>query len=363
MEELEALIILNSIEGVGFVKLRRLKENFGSFAKVILKTEEDLIKIEGIGKTLAGKIRDAFKEFDLKKELKLVKESKVSLVTLDDKDYPENLKEIYDPPYLLYMMGELKEADKNALAIVGSRRASYYGLSTAEKFGFSLASRGITIVSGLARGIDTSAHRGAFKSGGRTLAVLGSGLSNLYPKENKKLAEDISKNGAIISEFPMEYPPFKQNFPRRNRVISGLSKGVVVVEAAERSGALITADFALEQGREVFAIPGKVDSFTSGGTHNLIKQGAKLVTSIEDILEELKLDIFSSKEENNNSVSALALEDKEKRIFSILTDEPCYIDELMSESALTITELSNILLKLELKGLIKQLPGKMFVRK
>lgn len=363
MEEIEALIILNSIEGVGFVKLKRLKENFGNFAKVVSQGEGDLAKIEGITKTLAAKIKKAFRDFDLTKEFKLIKENGVSLLTPEDENYPDNLKEIYDPPYLLYIKGKIKKTDKNALAIVGSRRASYYGLSTAEKFAFALASRGITVVSGMARGIDTQAHKGALKAQGRTTAVLGSGLANIYPEENRELAEEITQQGTLVSEFPMETVPFRQNFPRRNRVISGLSKGVIVVEAADKSGALITADFALEQGRDVFAVPGKVDSFTSRGTHSLIKQGAKLASSVGDILEELRLDIFSPKGENNKPVYEVVLEDREKKFFELLSDEPKHIDELIRESGLGITESSDILLKLELRGLIRQLPGKMFVRK
>ncbi|MCM8784354.1 MAG: DNA-processing protein DprA [Candidatus Omnitrophica bacterium] len=363
MEEKEALMILNSVESIGFLKLKRLKETVGSFNRVFAQSEEELCKIEGITKNLAIKIKKAFKEFDLQRELALVKEKNITLVSLDDDDYPENLKEIYDPPYLLYVKGALKNIDKNALAIVGSRLASYYGLSLAERFSFLLASRGITIVSGLARGIDTQAHKGALRAKGRTLAVLGSGLVNIYPQENKKIAEEIENSGAIISEFPLKHPPLKQNFPRRNRIISGLSKGVIVVEAGESSGALITADFALDEGREVFAVPGKVDSPTSRGTHSLIKQGAKLVSSVEDILEELKLDILDLKEENSKPAKILPLEEKEEKIYHLLDNEPKYIDEVKEEAALELTELANILVKLELKGLIKQLPGKMFVKK
>lgn len=363
MEEKEALIILNSVEGLDFLKLKHLKEAFGNFVKVFSKSEEELCKIEGITENLAKKIKKAFKEFDLKKELKLIAEKEITLLSIEDSNYPQNLKEIFDPPYLLYVKGELKDVDRNSLAIVGSRIASYYGLSTAEKISFLLASRGITIVSGLARGIDTQAHKGALKAKGRTIAVLGRGLAGIYPEENKDLAEEIESSGALISEFPLEFPPFKQNFPRRNRIISGMSKGVIVVEAGERSGALITADFALEQGREVFAVPGKIDSPTSLGTHRLIKDGAKLVSSIEDILEELKLDIGYLKKENNKPIEMIKLEGKEKIIYDVVNDEPKYIDELNESLNLEISELLEILLKLELKGLIRQLPGKRFVKR
>lgn len=218
----------------------------------------------------------------------LSKENKTRTLSLLDKDYPANLKYIYDPPSILYIKGNILPEDTIAVAVVGSRRATYYGLKNAENLGFQLAAGGITIISGLARGVDSAAHRGALKARGRTIAVLGSGLNKIYPRENEELVEEIAQNGAVISEFALDTPPLRQNFPRRNRIISGLSLGVVVVEAAKRSGALITANFALEQGREVFALPGKIDSFTSKGTHDLIKQGAKLVESIEDIIEELE---------------------------------------------------------------------------
>jgi len=207
---------------------------------------------------------------------------------LQDKDYPTNLKYIYQPPATIYLEGSIIPQDQIAIAIVGSRRATDYGLNNAERLGFELAARGIAVISGLARGVDSAAHRGALKAKGRTIAVLGSGLNRLYPPENKNLAREIARSGALISEFTPDTPPERQNFPRRNRIISGLSLGVVIVEAAKRSGALITAGFALEQGREVFALPGKIDSFTSGGTHDLIKQGAKLIESVEDIIEELE---------------------------------------------------------------------------
>lgn len=214
--------------------------------------------------------------------------NKIKTLGFQDKDYPVNLRYIYQPPSTIYLRGELLLEDNIAIAIVGSRKATDYGLRNAERLGFELASRGVTVVSGLARGIDTAAHKGALRARGRTIAVLGSGLDVIYPPENKKLAEAITQYGAVISEFTPDAPPTRYNFPQRNRIISGLALGVVIVEAAKRSGSLITADFALEQGREVFALPGEIGSFTSEGTHNLIKQGAKLVQSIDDIIDELE---------------------------------------------------------------------------
>lgn len=233
------------------------------------------------------------------KELELAKKHNIKVISINDSSYPEILKKIYDPPKILYVKGKLVKEDGLAIAIVGSRRASSCGLAQAEKFGFELAKLGITIVSGLARGIDTKAHWGALKAGGRTLAVLGSGLLNIYPRENKELADKIASSGAIISEYPLAAEPLAQNFPRRNRIISGLSLGTVVIEAAKTSGALITARCAIEQGREVFSLPGSLDSDTSFGTNELIKDGAKLTMSVEDVLEEMSPYIKNLLKESN----------------------------------------------------------------
>ncbi len=271
---------------------------------------------------------------------------------------------------MVYLKGELIAEDNSSIAIVGSRRASFYGLSNAEKFASDLSACGFTIVSGMARGIDTYAHRGALKAGGRTIAVLGSGFNHIYPEENKELSEEISRCGAVISEFPIDTKPTRQNFPRRNRIISGLSLGVLVAEAARNSGALITVGFALEQGREVFALPGKVDSPTSFGTNELIKQGAKLVSSIGDILEELPLPsnmnngLLSEKqvEERVQKMQSQSLSCAELTLYNIITNCPVSIDEIMEKTDLNISELSNILFKLQIKKIIKQLPGRQFIR-
>jgi len=209
-------------------------------------------------------------------------------IAIDDKKYPENLKHIYDPPSVLYTKGEILPEDSLAVAIVGTRGPSAYGVQTARRLAGECVQAGMTVISGLARGIDTAAHKGALKAGGRTIAVLGSGFLNIYPSENVGLAGEISKNGAVISEFAMAMQPLRRNFPRRNRIISGLSLAVIVVEAAAKSGSLITADCALEQGREVFAVPGIVKSITSQGTHQLLRQGARLIETVDDILEELQ---------------------------------------------------------------------------
>ncbi|MFH1245230.1 MAG: DNA-processing protein DprA [Candidatus Omnitrophota bacterium] len=294
-------------------------------------------------------------------------------ISFQDADYPKNLKFIYHPPALLYIKGSILPDDSIALAIVGSRRATYYGLHNAEKLAFELASRGIVIVSGLARGIDSAAHRGALKAGGRTIAVLGSGLNRIYPAENAGLAEQISHHGAVISEFSPDSPPLRHNFPRRNRIISGLSLGVIVVEAAKRSGALLTANFALEQGREVFAFPGNIDSWTSCGTHGLIKQGAKLVESTEDIIEELEplksWPKIAAEEEtrhcsgadNPSEKSMVFTSAEEKEIYACLTT-PLYIDELIQKTRFSYGKIMISILTMAQKKLVRELPGKMFSR-
>jgi DNA processing protein len=390
MTENEAVVALNMISGIGSQRLKRLLEAFGGAPKVFLASESKLKKIEGIGEKIAREIT-GFRFENLKKELDLAKKLKVRIITLDDIEYPRNLKNIYDPPICLYLKGELREEDALSLAIVGSRRASFYGLTCAEKFALALGKLGISIVSGLARGVDTQAHKGALKAGGRTLAVLGSGLNRIYPPENKKLAEGISEYGAVISEFSLNTKPLAQNFPRRNRVISGLSQGVIVVEAARNSGALITADFALEQGREVFAVPGKVDCATSFGANQLIKQGAKLIDSVEDILEELKpgLKEFTKKQALAYSVERIApacpclagrqaagrdrktaqetvpnkLSEEERLVYNLLTDKPRPADELIEEAGLPAAKTMSLLSRLEMQRAVKQLPGKLFMKK
>lgn len=291
--------------------------------------------------------------------------NKFKVLTYKDKDYPINLKYIFDPPQTLYVSGNIVQEDNLAIAIVGSRRATYYGLKNAEELSFGLATRGITIVSGLARGVDSAAHRAALKAGGRTIAVLGSGLNMIYPSENKELSEKIAKSGAVISEFALDTPPYGANFPKRNRIISGLSLGVIVVEAARKSGALITANCALEQGREVFALPGKIDSLTSSGTHNLIKEGAKLVESIEDVIEELEalrfLQINQSADKEKIEVE-LDLPDEEKQVYVCLGIAPLHIDDIIQRSAFSYGKLLTTLLKLEHRKLIREMPGKLFVR-
>jgi DNA processing protein len=284
------LILLNMIEGIGPIKLKTLLDEFKEPAQILKASIDKLQSVKGIRTVIAQAIKKANLDNDIDREISLIKKYEINIITIFDKNYPENLKNIYDPPVVLYVKGKINKQDELSVSIVGSRKCTYYGMNMADKIAERLAYCGVTIVSGLARGIDTSAHKGALKSG-RTIAVLGSGLGNIYPAENRLLAEKIAQNGAVVSEFPMRMPPNKQNFPRRNRLISGLAKAVLVVEAANKSGALITADFALEQGRDVFAVPGMADRLSSLGTNALIKQGAKLVENAKDILDELKVKI------------------------------------------------------------------------
>jgi len=357
MTRSEALIILNMVPEMGTIRLQKLLKYFDKPESILKASEDKLMAVGGIGPQISAKIH-ALKKEDLDREFLLVKKFDLKILTQDDKDYPENLKNIPDPPIVLYVKGELRKEDKSAIGIVGSRRASFYGLVNAQKFASDLSEKGFTIVSGMARGIDTYAHRGALKAGGRTIAVMGGGFKHIYPTENKELAEEISRNGAVISEFPIDTLPFKQNFPCRNRVISGLSLGVLVAEAARNSGALITADFALEQGREVFALPGKVDSNNSFGTNGLIKQGAKLVTCVDDILEE-----FIMPEQKTQAILKSEPSDTEEgRVYDLISDQSIQLDELVEKTDMDIPKISGILLRLQMKRLVQQLPGKQFVR-
>jgi DNA processing protein len=372
MTTLEALVSLNMVGDIGGIRLKKLLDYFGKPQAVLKAPAEQLMAVAGIGEKIAQNIRSLKKE-DLDKEFKSAQRSGLRIMTLEDNDYPENLKNIPGPPVVLYVKGELKPEDKFSLAIVGSRRASFYGLSCAQNFAADLAHLGFTIISGMARGIDSASHKGALKERGRTIAVMGSGFNHVYPAENKKLSDEIAQNGAVISEFPLDTLPLKQNFPRRNRVISGLSLGVLVVEAARNSGALITADFALEQGREVFALPGKVDSGNSFGTNGLIKQGAKLVSSVEDIVVELEVPVKNKLESTQPLEKCAAdLEDgaqplknlagEEEALYNIISAQPLQLDEIVDKAKMDVIKVADLLLRLQMRRLIKELPGKQFIK-
>lgn len=362
MENIEHWLYFNAIAGLGPVKGKALLDKFGSPENIFKVADKELASVEGIGTDLIEKIRNKEKWLDIKQEISLIQKSQIKIVTFNDPAYPPLLKNIHSFPLLLYVKGNLEEQDyKTPIAIVGMRKASYYGKTVTEELAENLACAGFTIISGMARGIDTSAHQGALKKG-RTIAVLGSGLNYIYPRENKKLSEKIAQNGVLISEFPMNTAPDKFNFPRRNRIISGMSLGVVVVEAEEKSGALITANLALEQGREVFAVPGKIDSVYSKGTHKLIQDGAKLVTNWKDIASELIHEIDWEIQGKTEEKPKADLKGDEEKIYTLLSTEPKQIEEIIKESQTSSSKVLSVLLSLELNGLVKQLPGKFFVK-
>ncbi|MGB2598997.1 MAG: DNA-processing protein DprA [Candidatus Omnitrophota bacterium] len=294
-------------------------------------------------------------------ELEYMEKEGIQPVCFTETRYSETLKNIYDPPPVLFCKGSLRPEDVNAVAIVGSRRCSEYGLRTAEKLAFDLAQRGVTIVSGMAKGIDTAAHRGALNAKGRTIAVMGSGFRHVYPRTAERLVPLIIKNGAVLTEHPSRMLPARANFPRRNRIISGMVKGVVVVEAARKSGATITVNYALEQGREVFAVPGRIDSLTSSGSNKLIQDGAKLITNADDILEELDMNkgaepVLRAERKETKEEQALTVEE-EGVLAAVDGAGPVHIDQILDCTGIGYGRLTEVLLKLEIKGLVKKHAG------
>ena len=360
MNNFEALVSLNLIPQIGSVRLENLLKSFQQPLNIFKARRQDLAA--AVGEHLGQSII-SFDIQRLKNDLALAKKLGINIVTCFDQDYPQALKEIPGAPIVLYISGSITTQDNLAIGIVGSRRASLYGLISAEKFAVQLSAQGITIVSGMARGVDTYAHRGALKAKGRTIAVIGSGFNHIYPAENADLAKEISSSGAVISEFPMDTKPLPGNFPRRNRLISGLSLGILITEAARNSGALITADFALEQGREVFVIPGRIDAVGSMGANTLLKQGAMIVTCCDDILEELNLAIVNTKKiEPTMKKLEIACEKEESQLYACISQQPVAVDELVQKTSLNSSQILNLILKLQFKKLIKVLPGKQFVR-
>jgi len=346
--------IIASLLNIKASKFYKIIEKIGDIETLFNLSKEKLIK-NGVDEQTVEKIINADK-VKWEEEIEYALKNNIKIITIQDKEYPPLLKEIYDPPYILYVKGKI-ENHPFPIAMIGTRTPSFYGIKIAEKFSFSLASLGFTIVSGLAKGIDTICHYGAIKSKGKTIGVLGSGFKNFYPKENIKIVDKILElEGAVITEFPSNTLPEKWNFPIRNRIIAGISKGVIVVEAGQRSGAIITANIALSEGRDVFAIPGQVDNLYSKGTNKLLKDGAILVENIYDILEELKIDIKEDiKEKKETDIKNLDAD--EKKVLSFI-NEKINIEQLLELTGMNYSYLSTILLKLELKGVIKELPGK-----
>jgi DNA processing protein len=360
MDEKACWLALKAVRGVGNCLFLRLVKRFGSPENVFRAQKADLLDVEGVGKSVASSIVGYKTSREIIEDFKLVEKHGVRIVTYSDPSYPLLLREIYDPPPFLYVFGNLR-CDSMNIAIVGSRNATSYGRMVTTRLSADLATRGLTIVSGMARGIDSAAHGGALSAAGETIAVLGCGLGTVYPSENKKLFEKIRQNGAVISEFPFVASPEAHHFPARNRIISGLSVGTVIVEATHKSGSLITAKLAAEQGREVFAVPGSITSFKSTGTHSLIKQGAKLVEQAKDILEELNLNLDVTPQRRRKG-PVVEMTPEEQKVFNRLPPYPTHIDNLVRKLSLPAGELSSLLLHLELKGLATQSPGKLFSR-
>jgi len=366
MDSREALVALNMVAHVGPVRARQLLEHFGDAAKILSASKQQLLQVRGIGDETAESIAGWEKSVDLAAEMKRVADSGCEIVVQSDAHYPELLREIYDPPMVLYVKGKLLPKDKNGVAMVGSRMTTHYGIEVARKLAYQLAYTGVTVVSGGARGIDTAAHQGALSGKGRTICVLGTGISIVFPPENAELFERIAANGAVVSQFAYNRKADKQSFAIRNRIVAGMTLGTVVVEANLTSGALITANFATEYGRQVFAVPGRIDSPRSKGCHELIKKGAKLCEGVEDILSEFEyLFPASNRPPTANETGvlpALDLSENEQKVFVTLDGEEVTIDEVIRKSGLPSSAVSVALFSLEMKRLVKQLPGKLFVK-
>lgn len=361
--DLHALLRLLSVPGLGSFRIRKLIAHYGSPTAVLQAGQKTLMALNGFDKVIAENI---IKKNDVKfadDQLMKCEKLGIRILAYYEDDYPASLRNIPDLPAVLYMKGDIIPEDYLALAIVGTRMPSDYGRIVTEKLTVGLAKKGFTIVSGLARGVDTIAHKTSLKQGGRTIAVLGSGIDKIYPPENKKLAETIFENGAVVTELPCGSDPDAVNFPKRNRIISGLSLGVLITEAGEKSGALITTNAALEQNREIFSVPGSILSHKSLGNNKLLKEGAKLVQNEEDILEELDNKIRVFLQDNPKFKEPLPeLSENERKLLTLLSHQPIHVDLISQKAGVPTSEALSLLLTLELKDLVKQLSGKMFVR-
>ena len=364
MNSTEACIALNMLPTVGPVRLRKLLEVFEEPQQVLGAKRGELRKVEGIGSEVADQIASWESIVDLAAELARIRDFGATVITQESPSYPKSLREIHAPPIVFYLWGELNERDHHAIGIIGARHTTHYGTESAKKLAYQLAYAGLTVISGLARGIDTAAHQGALAAKGRTIAVIGSGLSKLYPPENRGLAEKIRDgNGAIVSEFSMEIEPDRQTFPIRNRIIAGWSHGILVVEAGLKSGALITASQAIEQGRSVYAVPGHINAPSALGSNRLIQQGAKLVMDASDILDDLQVLLPETKPSPEAAVRPLPpLSEDERRVYEAINSTETPIDQISAKCDLPSAIVSSTLLRLELKRLVKQLPGKYFVK-
>lgn len=352
-------LALSKVKGIGYARLNKLISFFGDIKNVWDASAKEWVEALGGYPKIYDEFLAVKERVDIIKYHDNIIKKGINYLTLEDRDYPELLKQIHDPPLILFYKGTLKQFNLN-IAMVGSRKCTYYGKEAAKYLAGSLAEKGVNIISGMARGIDTYAHFGALNKNGYTTAVLGSGIDVIYPPENKKLYDKIAVSGIIVSEYHPGTLPSGPNFPARNRIISGLSHGVIVVEAAEKSGSLITVDFALEQGRDVFAVPGNINSKYSMGTNNLIRQGAKIVTDISSILEEY--DINYNNTEINTSKTELGCSVEEQKLLDYIGETPIGLDELSIKTGLKVDKMNTLLTILEVKGLIRQISGKKIVR-
>ena len=354
------------VGNVGPVRMRQLMEAFGSAPAILGASQSQLMRVQGIGEETAQAISQWKKSIDLAAEVKRIQEYGCHVLGQEDADYPPLLKQIYDPPILLYVRGRLLPKDQNSIAIVGSRMTTSYGIETARKLAYQLAYTGVTVVSGGARGIDTAAHQGALSAEGRTIVVIGNGLNIVYPAENRELFERAVQNGAVISQFPFNRKADKQTFPIRNRIVAAMTLGTVVVEANLTSGALITANMAIDYNKQIFAVPGRIDSPRSKGCHELIKNGAKLCEGIEDILSEFEYlfpkPVKQTNPDGSKTPPAMTLSAQEQQVYDALAESEMSIDEVIRQSGLPASAVSVSLFSLELKRLVRQLPGKLYLK-
>ncbi|MFC5050230.1 DNA-processing protein DprA [Rubritalea spongiae] len=363
MNSREALIALNMLPKIGPIRVRRLLENLGSAEAILKAPSSQLIQVQGIGPETAQIISHWDQYIDLSAELNEASKRNITILTQEDSDYPSPLRNMYDPPLALYIWGEIEKNDKHAIAVVGSRRTTHYGQHAANKLTSELARSGFTIISGLARGIDTFAHQAALDAKGRTIAILGSGLAQLYPPQNMHLAERIADgNGAIISEFPLHTAPDKKTFPMRNRIVAAWSSAILVCECPQWSGSIITANLGAEMGKTIYAVPGPIDRPTSAGCNQLIRDGATLVSSSHDILEDFEtLPLHPQLEIQPDSTPTPELDPTEQQILQVLSKDESLIDTIVERTQLPVPIVISTLLKLEMKRLILQLPGARYI--
>ncbi|HMK60580.1 MAG TPA: DNA-processing protein DprA [Dissulfurispiraceae bacterium] len=367
-ESLKFWLALSSIREIGPITIKKLLAKFHTPRNIMAASKKELMQVSDVKESRAQAIREFNAWHQVEQEIDKIAGLGIRVVTLEDTDYPVALRQIDDSPALFYIKGQMREEDSFAIGIVGSRNMTPYGRKVADIFSSELALKGFTIVSGMAKGIDSSAHKGALRVKGRSIAVLGCGVDKPYPPENSGLLEELSQCGAVISEFPLGTAPLRENFPRRNRLISGLSLGVLIVEAAAGSGSLITANYALEQGKDIFAVPGNITSMNSIGTNDIIKKGAKLVQKVDDIIVELApllKGMMNKSEQKTNTelltnLNALEINDEERAICSVLGSETRHIDIISRETGIAAQKTSAHLLALELRGIVRQTEGKRY---